>query len=636
VIVFFVSVPIYGRYVEGVNHVHDTNSDGVVSEEGLIKSAIDLKLDFMFFTPHLSCVTGVCKDKTHFHPNYDFSKNYYDSQGSGDNILRCAEVFTNLDKAHVLLLGCIGKSINDNNFKNLNGNLPPSEIIKFTEKNNLVTVLAHPHDAYDPNALNKFNAVEFFNTKGYKIWNNTILQLNGKYWDAETIDLDIYRQSILNFINDSKKYKLIAVTGGCDAHFFESFSNRNFQKEELSYGHTFARLEDNQSITCENILQAIRLGKTYAVNYSNCEKSIKIDDLNYHPQFVPYKVSEVLLKGSINFSGDVDKNNSYLEIYRDGQKYKVLKVNSKKFNFIFSDSIEKEHIYFLYIKGKLITSPIVFDRFENENTSTPVLTKTKTINNFAPSVSPDGKLIAFISDRDGENEIYLMDIDGLVKKRITHHSMLLGYPTWWPDSKGIVFTSQMCGKKDIWLVKIDNVKDNEKLICLTKKFTEDCSSPIFKPYSGEIGFWVNKSRIVKIRFFSDKWSFVEADPNQKYIFTEKSQIVLAKANKEDIKYLSNNYHYGLYGLNIGRDMILYNDKNGNDDIYLRKPDGTEIPLIVLPGDQRYASATKIGNDTVIFFDSTHMANSLEHTGQDIYRTNMTSNAKIIRLTHGSE
>jgi Tol biopolymer transport system component len=37
--------------------------------------------------------------------------------------------------------------------------------------------------------------------------------------------------------------------------------------------------------------------------------------------------------------------------------------------------------------------------------------------NFEPAISPDGKAIAFISDRGGQNNLWVMDIDGSHPRR---------------------------------------------------------------------------------------------------------------------------------------------------------------------------------------------------------------------------
>ncbi len=58
-----------------------------------------------------------------------------------------------------------------------------------------------------------------------------------------------------------------------------------------------------------------------------------------------------------------------------------------------------------------------------------------------PDVSPDGKQIAFMSDRDGNFEIYVMDIDGSNQKRLTHSEENNWYPSWSPDGAKIICSS---------------------------------------------------------------------------------------------------------------------------------------------------------------------------------------------------
>jgi len=59
-----------------------------------------------------------------------------------------------------------------------------------------------------------------------------------------------------------------------------------------------------------------------------------------------------------------------------------------------------------------------------------------------PKFSPDGKWIAFSSDRNGNLDVYLIPSTGGTPKQLTHHSaddVVLG---WTPDGKGVLFSSQ--------------------------------------------------------------------------------------------------------------------------------------------------------------------------------------------------
>ena len=50
-----------------------------------------------------------------------------------------------------------------------------------------------------------------------------------------------------------------------------------------------------------------------------------------------------------------------------------------------------------------------------------------------PAWSPDGRRIAFDSERDGNREIYVMDSDGSNVTRLTNHPEWDGSPVWTAD-----------------------------------------------------------------------------------------------------------------------------------------------------------------------------------------------------------
>ena len=49
-----------------------------------------------------------------------------------------------------------------------------------------------------------------------------------------------------------------------------------------------------------------------------------------------------------------------------------------------------------------------------------------------PTLSPDGSKIAFVSERDGNSEIYMMNADGTNQTRLTKNNAFDGYPIWFP------------------------------------------------------------------------------------------------------------------------------------------------------------------------------------------------------------
>jgi dipeptidyl aminopeptidase/acylaminoacyl peptidase len=66
-------------------------------------------------------------------------------------------------------------------------------------------------------------------------------------------------------------------------------------------------------------------------------------------------------------------------------------------------------------------------------------------NDTQPTVSPDGKWIAFVSKRgdDAENQVYVIAVDGGEARRVTNIPTGVSVPKWFPDSKRIAFVSEV-------------------------------------------------------------------------------------------------------------------------------------------------------------------------------------------------
>ncbi len=69
--------------------------------------------------------------------------------------------------------------------------------------------------------------------------------------------------------------------------------------------------------------------------------------------------------------------------------------------------------------------------------------------------SPDGSRIAFISDRDGNVELYVMNADGTDLRRLTSTPGVEGSPSWTADGRQIVYASNATGNFQIWVIDAD-------------------------------------------------------------------------------------------------------------------------------------------------------------------------------------
>ncbi|MEJ2677778.1 MAG: hypothetical protein P8174_01730 [Gemmatimonadota bacterium] len=69
--------------------------------------------------------------------------------------------------------------------------------------------------------------------------------------------------------------------------------------------------------------------------------------------------------------------------------------------------------------------------------------------------SPDGSMLAFTSQRDGNREIYVMSADGTGLVNVTNDPGEDWFDGWSPDGSKMLFTSDRGGTKDIYVVNAD-------------------------------------------------------------------------------------------------------------------------------------------------------------------------------------
>lgn len=75
-----------------------------------------------------------------------------------------------------------------------------------------------------------------------------------------------------------------------------------------------------------------------------------------------------------------------------------------------------------------------------------------------PRFSPDGKKIAFASDRNGQWDIFILDLDRRTTTQVTHCEDHELAPAWSPDGRWLAYSrlSGSCGVWELWLASMEN------------------------------------------------------------------------------------------------------------------------------------------------------------------------------------
>ncbi len=187
------------------------------------------------------------------------------------------------------------------------------------------------------------------------------------------------------------------------------------------------------------------------------------------------------------------------------------------------------------------------------------LTKNKWLD-FNPEISPDGKKLIFISNRDGNREIYTVDLvwmDGYIKwkgdnlKNITKSIENDWTPKFSPNNDKIIFSSYfpLNDNYDIFIMDIDG--SNKKNITNTNWYEK---YPQFSPDGSFIIYQAWKSGKMEI-FFTN--------------LLEENRINLTNNTKShDIISHGNSFSPD------GQKIVFTSERDGNRDIYLMNSDGS--------------------------------------------------------------
>jgi Tol biopolymer transport system component/DNA-binding winged helix-turn-helix (wHTH) protein len=211
--------------------------------------------------------------------------------------------------------------------------------------------------------------------------------------------------------------------------------------------------------------------------------------------------------------------------------------------------------------GLMVSAVAVFVYMKRPPVTAPHVTRAKTTlarltNNSAmdlrPVWSPDGRRIAFSSNRDGKHEIYVMDADGSNVKRLTNNLADDVNPIWSPDGHKLLFDSERDGNREIYVMDADGGNQTR----LTRNNAADTTST-WSPDGSTIAFASNRDT---------------GPPYNPY----NLDIYVMNADGSNVRRIVDDpeFDVGPQWSPDGRKILFTTGRNGNFDVYDMNADGT--------------------------------------------------------------
>ena len=184
----------------------------------------------------------------------------------------------------------------------------------------------------------------------------------------------------------------------------------------------------------------ISLGSETAGNLSAGDEDYFVIEMTRAGTLVAYTTGDTDTYGSIlNSSGSVLTSNDEAG---PGSNFRV------------SASVSPG-TYYIRVKGYGSLTAGSYTLYAYDGQKKTRLTDHDVVAWYAPSWSLDGSRLAFVSDRDGNNEIYVMDANGQNQTRLTDNDYWDGSPSWFPDGSRLAFMSNRDGNGEIYVMDSD-------------------------------------------------------------------------------------------------------------------------------------------------------------------------------------
>ena len=179
-------------------------------------------------------------------------------------------------------------------------------------------------------------------------------------------------------------------------------------------------------------------------------------------------------------------------------------------------------------------------------------------NDYSPAWSPDGRWIAFVSTRDGDEELYLMSATGSQVRQLTRNKVKDQTPAWSPDGRWLVFASERGGNRARELYVMPSKGGPATRIVRSPLRWNESFAPVWSPDGRWIAFVSNRAGLFGVDIY-----VVRANGTQLRRLTRSTRDDGFPADSTMPDWSPD-----------GSRIAFVSNRDGNNELYLMNRDGT--------------------------------------------------------------